>query len=108
MLAVIIILTLFVSLTCWYGPARSPTPNGIDQLEQVTLRGVRQWIFIRGAHPQAPVLLFLHGGPGSANLAKLRLQTPELEQHFVVVSWDQPGAGKSASLGSTTIMPRRS
>jgi pimeloyl-ACP methyl ester carboxylesterase len=96
MLLVIIILAVLVSMTLWYGPARPPAPSGIDRLEQVTLGGMRQWISIRGVNAKAPVLLFLHGGPGSANLAKLRLQVPELEKHFVVVTWDQPGAGKSA------------
>jgi pimeloyl-ACP methyl ester carboxylesterase len=99
MLIVVIILLLLLSLAFWSGPARPPAPGGINLLEQVTLGGVRQWIAIRAAHPRAPVLLFLHGGPGSANLAKLRLQVPELEQHFVVVSWDQPGAGKSVFPG---------
>ncbi len=95
---VILIIVLLVLLTSWYGPARPPVPGGISRLEQVELGGVRQWISIRGADPHAPVLLFLHGGPGSANIAKLRLQVPELEQHFVVVNWDQPGAGKSTAL----------
>jgi pimeloyl-ACP methyl ester carboxylesterase len=44
------------------------------------------------------VLLFLHGGPGSANIAKLRIQCPGLEEHFVVVNWDQRGAGKTHTL----------
>jgi pimeloyl-ACP methyl ester carboxylesterase len=93
---VVIILVILVS---WYGPARLPVGGGISRLEQVPLGGMRQWISIRGADAGLPVLLFLHGGPGSANLAKLRMQAPELEQHFVVVSWDQRGAGKSASIG---------
>jgi proline iminopeptidase len=95
----LLILVLFILLACWRGAARSPAPGGISQLEQVELGGVRQWISIRAADPKAPLLLFLHGGPGSANLAKLRQQVPELEQHFVVVTWDQRGAGKSASIG---------
>ena len=82
MLFIVIILLLLVSLTFWYGPAGTPSPGGINRLEQITLDGVRQWISIRGAHAQAPVLLFLHGGPGSANLAKLRLQTPEPEKSW--------------------------
>jgi hypothetical protein len=97
------VLVVTLAIIVWYifqsGPAPLQTPGHINVLEQVTLGGVRQWISIRAADPHAPVLLFLHGGPGSANLAKLRLQTPDLEQHFVVVAWDQPGAGKSASLG---------
>jgi pimeloyl-ACP methyl ester carboxylesterase len=99
MILAAISLLLLVSLTFRYGPAHPPAPGGTDTLEQVTLGGLRQWISMRGADSKAPVLLFLHGGPGSANLAKLRLQVPELEQHFVVVNWDQPGAGKSASPG---------
>lgn len=93
------VIVLLVVLACWSGPARPPAPGGISRLERVELGGVRQWISIRAADPQAPVLLFLHGGPGSANIAKLRQQVPELEQHFVVVNWDQPGAGRSASPG---------
>jgi pimeloyl-ACP methyl ester carboxylesterase len=77
------------------GPAPLQTDNGINILEQVELGGTKQWISIRATNRHNPVLLFLHGGPGSANIAKLRIQVPELEQHFVVVNWDQRGAGKS-------------
>jgi pimeloyl-ACP methyl ester carboxylesterase len=95
LIAAVILLVLF-----WSGPAPLRAAGGVNRLEQIMLGGVKQWISIRGAHPDRPVLLFLHGGPGSANLAKLRVQVPELEQHFVVVNWDQRGAGKSAQVGS--------
>jgi pimeloyl-ACP methyl ester carboxylesterase len=72
--------------------------RGINELRQVELGGLKQWISIRGNDIQNPVLLFLHGGPGSANLAKLRIKCPGLEREFVVVSWDQRGAGKTHTL----------
>jgi pimeloyl-ACP methyl ester carboxylesterase len=90
---------LLLALAFWSGPAPLQAGDGINSLEQVALDGVKQWISIRGVDRRAPVLLFLHGGPGSANIAKLRLQVPELERHFVVVNWDQRGAGKSFSPG---------
>lgn len=97
MLIWFIILAALVLAAFWSGPAPLRPADGINRLEAVELGGVKQWVSIRGENPNAPLLLFLHGGTGSANIAKLRIQTPELEKHFVVVNWDQRGAGKSFS-----------
>lgn len=77
---------------------RIDSPDGIESLERVTLNGVDQWIYLRGEHKNKPVLLFLHGGPGSPEmpLATKHYQG-RLEREFVVVHWDQRGAGKSYS-----------
>ncbi|MGB4337589.1 MAG: alpha/beta hydrolase [Bacillota bacterium] len=69
--------------------------NSIAELVQVKLNGRKQWISIRGYDRRNPVLLFLAGGPGGTQLAAVRHELAGLEKHFVVVGWDQPGAGKS-------------
>ena len=72
-----------------------PLPGSIASLEKVNLNGSQQWISIRGMDTTKPVLLFLAGGPGGSQLATARFALSDLEQHFVVVNWEQPGAGKS-------------
>lgn len=73
------------------------TPNGISSLEEITLGGLNQWIFIRGTDQNNPVLLFLHGGPGepALGMSSSRTLDAELINHFTVVHWDQRSAGKS-------------
>ena len=70
-------------------------PGSIATLETVELNGSQQWITIRAYSPDLPVLLFLAGGPGGSELVMTRRYLGELEKHFTVVNWDQPGAGKS-------------
>lgn len=69
--------------------------DGIEVLEQIELNGSTQWIFIRGHNKANPVLLFLHGGPGTPEMAVAREFGRKVEKHFTVVHWDQRGAGKS-------------
>jgi pimeloyl-ACP methyl ester carboxylesterase len=71
------------------------TQNGVEELLPVQINGSTQWISIRGRDRRNPVLLFLHGGPGSPTMpADYTFQSP-WEDYFTVVQWDQRGAGKT-------------
>lgn len=70
-------------------------PGSISTIEEITLGGVDQTLIIRGRDATAPVMLFLHGGPGSPEYAFFRATNPGLEDDFVMVYWEQRGAGKS-------------
>jgi len=73
------------------------TTEGIDQLRPIQVGDITQWISIRGKHRDNPILLFVHGGPGSPMMpAAWAFQTP-WEEYFTVAQWDQRGAGKTAA-----------
>jgi proline iminopeptidase len=73
------------------------TADGIEVMEQVPIGGLRQWIEVRGESVKNPVLLFIHGGPGSAFMPLAREFQGPWEKYFTVVQWDQRGAGKTYS-----------
>ena len=71
------------------------SPNGIDEAGYMTIGGVRQWVTVRGQDRSRPVLLFLHGGPGTALADEAYIFQRPWEDYFTVVEWDQRGFGRS-------------
>ena len=74
-------------------------PGSIALLEKINLGGMEQSILVRGYNKDNPILLWLHGGPGSSQMPIAHQYDKELEKEFVVVHWDQRGAGKSNPAG---------
>ncbi len=74
-----------------------PVPGSIASLERVEILGTEQWLLMRGHDRTAPVLLWLAGGPGGSEIGRTRDYLSRLEEDFVFVNWEQPGAGKSFS-----------
>ncbi len=67
----------------------------INEQTRMILNGTPQFVSIRAERENAPLLLYLHGGPGDAALPLVLKFNKALESHFTVVVWEQRGAGKS-------------
>jgi proline iminopeptidase len=74
---------------------KSARAGGIDDSRFVPIGGIQQWISVQGRHKDAPILLFLHGGPGlSTTPTAWRFLAP-WEEYLTVAQWDQRGTGKT-------------
>ena len=79
-----------------------PDTSAINVSEAVAIGGIKQWISIKGADRSNPLLLFLHGGPGNSVMGYSDKFTNHLQEHFVVVQWDQRGSGTTAKLNKSS------
>lgn len=78
------------------GPDGEPLAGSVAELVTIEVGGHDQSLMIRGADADAPVLLFLEGGPGGTAVGSMRYAGEPLERDFVVATWDQRGTGRSA------------
>ncbi len=67
----------------------------IEEETFVTIGGIEQWVTIHGNDTSKPVLLFLHGGPGSTMSQYDDTIYGDWKKDFVLVQWDQRGAGRT-------------
>ena len=96
------LLVLLIVVLWVYSPGK-PKPflnsggnvlvNSISEKSFININGVRQGMFIKGMNTTKPVLLFLHGGLPDYFLTQN--YPTGLEANFIVVWWEQRGAGMS-------------
>ena len=71
------------------------TKRLINIEEYVSINGINQYLYHSGTKYDNPVMLFLHGGPGSVESLFAHVFQEKWEDVFTVVHWDQRGAGKT-------------
>ena len=69
--------------------------NGIAEKIFMNIGGLQQGMIIESKNIENPVLLILHGGPGSTEYAAFKHYNVGLENLFTVCYWEQRGAGIS-------------
>jgi len=93
-----LILPLLLCL-CLIAKAQKP----IDTTEVVLVGGIKQYITLKGKNNTKPLLLFLHGGPGNSVIGYADKFTRKLQEHFIVIQWDQREAGKTLAMNSSPV-----
>ena len=84
------------------------TPDGgINQSMYIDVNGTKQWINIYGEDIDDPVLLYLHGGPGSATSDIDYAFTRKWADVYTVVTWNQRNCGKSYDAEQNDIVLTR-
>lgn len=82
------------------------SPDGVEELLQIPVGGIPQWISVRGRDRKNPILLMIHGGPASPEMPSSWFFQNGWEDYFTVVQWDQRGAGKTYNANDPkTIQP---
>jgi pimeloyl-ACP methyl ester carboxylesterase len=74
----------------------------IDSVAVLQIGGIRQVISLKGNDSSKPLLLFLHGGPGNSVMHYAQKFMGTLQEHFIVVQWDQRGVGRTLALNNPT------
>ncbi len=81
----------------------------VSRLVRYELGGVEQKVTLEGRRADAPVVIFLHGGPGSPLPVSVgtRGMFPDLADRYVLAAWDQLGCGANrCRLGDDACIDR--
>jgi pimeloyl-ACP methyl ester carboxylesterase len=91
--------------------AEVTTPRGVGDAKSVQeesfvrIGAIEQWITVKGSDSNNPIILFLHGGPGEALSPYADAMFAGWEKDFILVQWDQRGAGRTFGKSGPSIAP---
>ena len=66
----------------------------ISEEKFILINDIEHWVTIKGESSK-PIILFLHGGPGSPLSPYSDKLYKNLEKDFIIVQWDQRGTGRT-------------
>ena len=69
--------------------------DGVNEQIYITLNDQEEYISISGKDISNPVIIFLHGGPGSPTTFSDYCWQDYLTDEYTVVGWDERGCGRS-------------
>lgn len=96
LILLVLIIVLFFAVRFVGQTINRQTPEGgINETRYVDINGDSQWISIYGQSTENPVLLYLHGGPGSQTSDLDYPVLRKLSDIYTVVDWDQRACGLS-------------
>jgi pimeloyl-ACP methyl ester carboxylesterase len=78
--------------------------TGVDETRVVELGGLPHVVSIRGRRRGNPVLLVVHGGPGTPLAPTAWMWQRPVEEYFTVVHYDQRAAGRTHALTDPDIV----
>jgi pimeloyl-ACP methyl ester carboxylesterase len=99
-LITIIFIIASIKVDCQTVPGHSIL--SIDSLYDVNINGCRQKILVQSNNVNNPILLYLHGGPGSSFMLYSHMIAEKLKDNFIFVNWDNRGAALSYHEGMDT------
>ena len=81
-------------------------PNGIQENFQTKIGGIEQSVYVRGQNKNNPIIIFVHGGPGSPMAPEAWAFQRPLEEYFTIVQYDQRASGKTFLNNDTLNLAR--
>jgi pimeloyl-ACP methyl ester carboxylesterase len=93
-LKLLIFFQLFILLAYSQNGQNNSVVNRIREEKFIAINGIEQWITIKGDSTK-PVVLFIHGGPGSPLSPYSDAIYSKREKDFILVQWDQRGTART-------------
>ncbi len=103
---VVVYVSRFICQKTTLHQTKITTEKGIDETLLVTIDDIGLHTLIRGEDSTNPVLLFVHGGPGTPSMPMHRHYDHQLTDQFTIVHFDQRASGKSVKTAPVEDQPK--
>ena len=96
-----LVLLLIGLFTCF----NQTSKKAVEKFYDIDVNGCKEKVLIQSTDTlNNPILLYLHGGPGSSFMLYSHCFSNKLKEHFTFVNWDMRGAALSYHEGMDTTL----